>query len=316
MRHIIRFLLIFGLVWTPAAGFGQSSSSLDDLTSTRAGESEVDATGSENDAVKKKEIREKRKKRRRDRRKARKARKAKKSGAKKADSEKPGDKAELEKLEEQLSYPELEVTPRATDRLQMEAKREKKKRWVTHLPIQVSGLMTMIAASGSDHDTNVTVKEKDDFETAQSTASAIGTTWVLATVALSAWYRPYYRGYKEVSRLPKGKTKRDELTRERVAEESLYAPERLSKKLKWFSVVTNMYATVSLFENADSESEKNIGLAALASLLPLVFEYRWASVAKQHRTYKKKIYGPVATSFLYRDENHSLKPGLALNWSF
>lgn len=218
--------------------------------------------------------------------------------------------------ETQLTYPELEVTPRASERLEMEAKRERRTRWVTHLPIQFSALMTLYAGSNVDHKDGLQGKDKDDFESAQNMAVGVGAGWLVLTGVLSATYQPYYRGWKETVRLPK-KTKRDDLTRERLAEEALNAPARLATKLKWFSIATNLWASAQLLQNAEPESRMTVGIASVAAFAPLLFDYRWSQVATQHREYKKKIYGPVASTVLIPtpDFRH-LQPALGLTWSF
>ena len=46
---------------------------------------------------------------------------------------------------EAYEYPELLVTPSATERLEMEAAKESGRRFTTHLPIQISALGTITA---------------------------------------------------------------------------------------------------------------------------------------------------------------------------
>src|SRR4051794_25473824 len=44
-------------------------------------------------------------------------------------------------------YPELLVSPRASERLQREAKQEEHNSWTSHIPIQTSALTTFFAAT-------------------------------------------------------------------------------------------------------------------------------------------------------------------------
>lgn len=220
-----------------------------------------------------------------------------------------------EKLEAQLSYPELEVTPRASDRLDIEYKNESKQAWLVHLPIQFSALATLYAGTSSDYALNSTATEKDDYEAAQTIAVGVGSAWLVLTGVLAASYRPYRAGRVETSKLPKT-TAREQLTRERIAEEALYAPAELANKLKWFSLASNLYATASLVKNSHEDSRLNIGVAVAASFAPLIFESRWSRIASTHRDYKKKIYGPLATSTLLPVSENRLAPGIALHWTF
>ncbi|MCB0350014.1 MAG: hypothetical protein KDD38_02450, partial [Bdellovibrionales bacterium] len=134
-----------------------------------------------------------------------------------------------ENLETQLSYPELEVTPRASERLDIEYKNEKRTSWQTHLPIQFSALATLYAGTSSSVKDGATADEKDSYETAQTIAVGVGAGWLVLTGALAAAYRPYRTGRIEISKLPKG-TPREQLTRERISEEALYAPAALANK--------------------------------------------------------------------------------------
>lgn len=236
-----------------------------------------------------------------------------------ADEAKPSDSLD----ESKLNYPELEVTPRASERLEIEAKNERNARWGTHIPIQFSALATVYASSSVTYKDGASAQEKDDYTSAKNMAFGVGAGWLALTGVLSALYTPYYSGLKEISKLP-AKTQREQLTRERLAEEALYAPASLAWKLKWFSVATNFWANAQLLRNADPDSRITIGLGVVASLAPLLFDYRWSQVATQHREYKKKIYGPLAGMILLPVEGGSpsqskgsrLQPGFGLSWVF
>jgi hypothetical protein len=233
--------------------------------------------------------------------------------------------------ETKLTYPELEVTPRASERIELEAKYEAKNRWYSHLPIQFSALMTLIATSSATAKDSLSPNQLSDFNNARTIAECVGVGWLALTVALSAAYRPYFAGYRDIAKMP-ASNPREELTRERIAEEALYAPEDFAIKLKWFSVVSNAAANIAVMVSANTSSETLLTAAALSSMAPLLFEYRWVRIADQHRIYKKKIYGPLsefrASSILMtavnRDDRASAatavgeaySPGLGLLWTF
>ena len=214
-----------------------------------------------------------------------------------------------------LSYPELEVTPRASSRLDIEYKNEKRRAWQTHLPIQFSALTTLYAGTSSDYEEGLTATAQDDYETAQNMAVGVGAGWLLLTGVLAATYRPYRSGLAEIAKMPKG-TEREQLTRERLAEEALYAPAALATKLKWFSVASNLYVSSALVKNSHIDSRMTIGVAIVSAFAPLIFDSRWSQVASTHREYKKKIYGPLAMSTLLPVTETRLAPGIALHWSF
>ncbi len=220
-----------------------------------------------------------------------------------------------------LEYPELEVTPRASERLEMEAKYEYNNTWQTHLPVQFSALMTLIAATGSNPNSNLSSNQMGAFNTAKRIGIGVGIGWLALTAGLSQWYRPYFDGYKEIKHMP-AKTKREQLARERIAEEAIYEPEDLGFKLEMFSFVSNLASNVALMSaNSNRNSQTMLWVAAASSFAPLLFPYRWERVAEEHRLYKKKIYGPIASAIVmpvqesrYSAPNYS--PGVGLQWIF
>jgi hypothetical protein len=139
----------------------------------------------------------------------------------------------------------------------------------------------------------------------------------LTNLLLATSYDPYSSGYKEVKKM-KSETHRDRLARERFAEEALYKPAKLGTRLLWFSVITNFAASAYLMGYADADAKLAAGISAAVALGPIFFPYTWIESANQHRLYKKKIYGPVASLTFLRDgsQNRNLQPGLGLRYSF
>jgi hypothetical protein len=217
--------------------------------------------------------------------------------------------------ETKLSYPELEVTPRASDRLEMEAKNEARTHWATHLPIQFSALATIYAGTASKYASGLSDSQQANYDTTKKIAVGIGVGWLALTASLSAYYKPYFNGYKDVVKMP-ANNQREELTRERIAEEALYTPDAMAQKLKWFSVATNLAINIALLQNDSGASDFSVGIGILGSLAPLIFDYRWTTVADKHREYKKKIYGPIASAMLLPSAEHQYQPGLGVLWSF
>ncbi len=224
-----------------------------------------------------------------------------------------------------LSYPELEVTPRASARLKMEARAEIYNHWELHIPVQSSALLTLAAAISAQPRANLSSSQQSAFDSSKQIAIGVGVGWLAITLGLSAWYRPYLSGYREIARMP-NKTERQQLTRERLAEEALYAPEDLAIKIKWFSFVSNLAANVAVMTNADKSSQGFLAVAAFASLAPILFPYRWETVAELQRKYLKRIYGPVTSAVLMPVEvaNSSrapdsvvrYSPGVEMQWTF
>ncbi len=217
-----------------------------------------------------------------------------------------------------LSYPELEVTPRASDRLYMEAKEERNHRFSNHGAMLVSSLATLVAAfSSQDSPSDSSNKDiVDNNDWATQVGYAIGGGWLITNVLLMSKYEPYRAGYSKIKGLAQG-TKREVLSRERIAEEALYDPARLGTKLLWFSTITNLAAAGYMMGYGNEDVKVYSAIAALVSLAPVFFPYRWIDVANQHKLYKKKIYGPVAGLTLLRTGfAKKPEPGLGLMFSF
>lgn len=192
----------------------------------------------------------------------------------------------------ELEYPELLVVPRASARLDMEAKRENTRAWTQHLPIQVSSLVTL-AAGIQNYKTPDPSKDPDGK--AGLGGILVGAGWIGTTLAMSAWYRPYETSWKEMG-TSSSKSTRDLLTRERLSEESLEAPARLGKRLMWISTLTNFGVSAYMATKATSSSLGQVTsfISCATAFAPLIFTYHWQRVASDHQQYKKRIYGPVA----------------------
>lgn len=225
---------------------------------------------------------------------------------------------------EGLTYPELEVTPRASERLILEAKTEQESNYKVHLPLQLSATSLVIAgimAQGNHRDRHGNEsdaaydKVKESNQWASIGGMLVGAGWLTATIMMNMRYRPYLDGYVEVKKI-KGDTKRDQLRRERIAEEAIYEPAILGEKLRWISFATNFTASLYLMSNTDDEAQIAAAIAAILSFTPFIFPYRWEKIADKHRSYKKKIYGPVASLTLIPAAQQEWTPGFQLQWSF
>ncbi len=215
-----------------------------------------------------------------------------------------------------LSYPELSVTPLASKRLQMEAKLEAENKFYVPMEMQLSALTTFVA--GVMQMGNVDLSS-DENERSPYAGLLVGGAWLAINYTLSNLHKPYKRAYKKVSKLPR-KNKRARLVRERMAEEEINRIGRLGNKMKWMSFVTNAGAAGYMFASAKEDtSAKLVNVIALAaSFAPLFFENRWSRVAKEQRRYKKRIYGPVASTALLSvpGSKHRVAPGMMLSMRF
>lgn len=212
----------------------------------------------------------------------------------------------------ELEYPELAVTPRASERLQREAAREGGA-WLQGLPFYISGAATLTAGviQGSHYR-----KEKDPDGTSGLGGVIVGSAWIVGSAVLYGLYHPY--SLTEVTALP-SKTPREQLARERAAEEALEAPAHLIDRLSWISMLSNFAVSTYMLTNAESGTvavPANL-IAMAASVLPILFPSHWTVVASEQRDYRKRIYAPIASAAAYIEPGSGrLAPGLALSLNF
>lgn len=194
-------------------------------------------------------------------------------------------------------YPELLVTPSAGERVAEEAAKEKSSTWTGHIPLQVSALSTLLAGvvSSQSHGDIEDDDKRDTAKYSALTAQMIGVGWLGTSVALGMMYKPYHAGEMAL-RKSKGSGKRDQLGREREAEEILSESASSYRKIKWLAVTSNFLAGMAVAGSAEDKfAQATGGIAALAALSPLLFPYRAETVDCYHQDYKKRIYGPLAS---------------------
>lgn len=216
-----------------------------------------------------------------------------------------------------IGYPELQVVPRASDRLRMEAKEESTDWFLHHWPIEVSGLATAVVGfQGSSHRReSLSAEDKDDGDTVSTVTTIIGSGWFIGGLVLGA-QKPYKTGMRTISKYTE-KDDRTALTRERLAEEALERPARMMRVLKHFSVASNFVANSVNLPYLDKEGKVYAGLAALLAFTPYFFEDPTISVHDKHLDYKRKIYAPLKTGSLnYDPETKTVTPMTNLVWMF
>lgn len=221
--------------------------------------------------------------------------------------------------EPELTYPELLVTPRASERLEMEAKRESANPWTRFIPLQISAMTTFTAGLIHQGDPATVLVGGFKNTNAQTAGLIAGGGWLVTTLALSAFYRPYTAAQDESSGLPR-KTPREQLTRERLAEESLESMGQLMCRLNWLSFATHAGVAGLMAAKADRDLDRIVlpGMVLAAAFTPIVFTSRMQRVSREQRTYKKRIYGPVAslTPGMLSFAPGRIAPGLAFTLSF
>lgn len=212
-----------------------------------------------------------------------------------------------------LDYPELNVAPRASERLNALATWEQENFWTSQWTMMGSAVMTLFAAqqhSGKYRNANLTNQEKKDSDLAGKTGLTVGLAWI-GLSSFMMYRHPAQQAASAANRMP-SKDRRQELTKERYAEESLERMSALQDRLEILSIVSNVAASSYLLSEMHDDN-KIYGFAALlGATLPVLFESEYIRQYTKHRESKRKIYSPLVMMSV--DQN--LKPVLALNWSF
>lgn len=237
--------------------------------------------------------------------------------AEKEDEEDQDTKSDVSDILNSMGYPELQVVPRASERLKMEAKAESGSWFVSHWPIEVSGLATLYTgfSSSSNRKENLSTKNEDDANTIATVTQAVGASWLAAGLLIGA-QRPYYNGEKAIKKFT-GKDERSQLMRERLAEESLEKPARTMRVLTVVSVITNFTMNGLSAIYADDQGKMVAGVSAILAFLPLMFKDPSIAIHDKHIEYKKKIYAPLkSASVRLEPESKTLTPMTQLTWYF
>lgn len=218
-----------------------------------------------------------------------------------------------ENLFSHIDYPELQVTPRATERLAQLAALEESGGLALHWTLLTSGGMTLL--SGLKHYQTYRPSSSSDTDKANSDLAA--NAGILVGAGWMTWggYLNYKRWagtrVAEIKRI-QAKDKRAELNRERLAEEFLEHTSRTMTTVDDLAMYTNLAANFFITCHATDSNRVYSILAMTTSMLPMLFPNIYNLSFEKHLEYKRKIYAPLATLTF----TEKLDPMMALNWSF
>jgi hypothetical protein len=225
--------------------------------------------------------------------------------------------SEISQILSGVGYPELQVVPRASERLGMEAKNERYNWYYQYWQFQVSGLATLFAATAvkSNLRDDLSDKQKTDAQTLTLLSQGLGASWLIGGLVLG-FSSPYSQGYRSISKY-KGKDERSELLRERLAEESIEGIAGNSRLLRYVSTFTNLAASAAVLDYGKDNAKAIAGVSVLLAFLPLILQDHAIGVAEKHIEYKKKIYAPLKTTSLgYDPTSREFYPVTNLLWQF
>ncbi|MCB0367470.1 MAG: hypothetical protein H6624_02930 [Bdellovibrionaceae bacterium] len=231
---------------------------------------------------------------------------AKKESATKTDSE--GDKgsalppeetddsgSSLKDLFKSLDYPELQVVPRASQRLKMEAGEEDKNWWYIHWPFYLSALTTFAMGTTAEQSfrDDLTSIEREDARSGALVARTIGAAWFFGTMLIAS-RKPYQKAWAKVRGFSGG-GRSNELLRERLAEESLEKPAHTMKVLSYVSTFTNLAAAGYVGSFLDDQGKVFAAIGGALAFLPMIFDDWYVYNFNKHLEYKRNIFSPVVS---------------------
>lgn len=241
------------------------------------------------------------------------------------DDDDDGKDTEISDILNSVGYPELQVVPRASERLRMEAKAERGNWFYAHWPIELSGFATMYVglSAKSNRRTDLTDHDNQNADGIGAAATAIGASWMIGGLLVGA-DRPYTSGYRAlVAATPtadKDAAKKDDraaLLRERLAEEALERPAKTMRVLQWASIISNFAGNAAVLPYSKDKGKVMAGIGMVLSCLPLMFNDRAIDIYDKHIEYKKKIYAPIhASSVNYDPTTKTWTPMENLVWRF
>lgn len=216
-----------------------------------------------------------------------------------------------------LDYPELQVVPRATERLQMESQIESDRGWMAFWPFTLSAAVTFYSGYklNGAYSVGDSADQKKQLDYFSQAAEMVGIAWIGLTTYYS-FTKPYASENKKIRGLG-GRDRRGELLRERLAEEALERPARMVQIFTWASVVTNFFGNAILFGQSTPANNIYPIAGMIASTLPWIFNNRYIENYEKHLEYKRKIYAPIAYVDFYRSSlTARLEPKMVLQWNF
>ena len=216
-----------------------------------------------------------------------------------------------------FSYPELQVTPLASETLKRALAEDKNYRWTQAIAVQVPSALNLAAGALTYAQSDEDVDTENTYKTVGATAMGIGGFWLGATIGVSLVYRPYRSVYFQIKKM-KITTKRDQLIKERLAEGALRDAYSLARKIEHLSVWTNFAASAAVLSQAESNSTKTIAIMAAISLSYLIFSLITGRIhTKDRKVIKEKYTAPIARGeLLFNKTNKSFSPALKMSYRF
>lgn len=216
-----------------------------------------------------------------------------------------------------LDYPELQVVPRASERLILESSAARDKGVMSLFPYVLSSTMTLTSGIL----VNSSMRPDMDDAWKQETAKATKTAMVIgvAGLGLAYWFlnSDQYGTSLNQIRAFKNKDRRTELLKERLAEETFEKTSTMISQWKWIFALVNFAASAELTGKSTGDNNVVPGLSMTAALLPLFITTSYESNYQKQLEYKKRIYVPLTWfDYQYDVKQANWQPKLNAVWNF
>lgn len=217
-----------------------------------------------------------------------------------------------------LDYPELQVVPRASERLTMESQEEKGRIISPYWPVQLSALSLIYAgiySSGKYKVDDPSDSQKKENQMATQMAMLTGGLWLGSTFYLTnvLSYTSELQNIKKIT----GKDKKSQLLRERLSEEALERPARIAYMINTMSVLSSLVCSLYVATQSSQANPGYSNFSIALAFLPWIIDNRITMNWEKHLEYKRKIYAPLSMGTMqYNDSSKKWEPRLTFNWVF
>ena len=212
-----------------------------------------------------------------------------------------------------IEYPELQVVPRASERVDAEAAAEKDGgAWFNQWSLLLSGTSTYFAASSTS---SAISNPRPDQTSAVQVGQALGAL-TLGTGIYFALQSPFSTASEKLHK-QKVTTKRQLLMRERTADELMEKTAEQNRVASRFALVSNLVADSILASSGNQSSQSICYAAILIQLAGLVFPNPYVTAWDKQNEYKHKIYAPLPVTSLQKDPlSGATYPTVGMLWSW
>ncbi len=216
-----------------------------------------------------------------------------------------------------LDYPELQVVPRASERLALEAGAVRDKGVMLLFPYMASSVMTLSSGVIVGSSLKPDLDSDERARAATNSKLAIGVGAIGLGMVYWYTYADHYGTALAQIRSFKNRDRRTELLKERLAEEAFEKSANLITQWKWIFALTNLVVSAQLTGRTTGDTNVIPSLSVAAAFLPLMMTTGYETNYSKQLEYKRKIYVPLTWfDYGYNPNVAGWQPQLNAVWTF